>query len=74
MDSVAQPRGCCELKNGEYEITVYTVCYNADKVIYYYTTYDNRQITAVDINRENLNSDALLHYPMKTGEQILFQN
>lgn len=54
LGSVDQQRGCCEVSDGKYEITLYTSCCNADKGIYYYTTYENHQITAVDINRENL--------------------
>lgn len=74
LNSVDQQRGCCELKNGEYEITIYTSCCNTDKGIYYYTTYDNHQITAVDMHRENLDSKTLLRYMMISDEQICFQN
>ena len=42
--------------------------------IYYYTTYENRQITAVDMRRENLNGSALIRYPMITDQQIAHQN
>lgn len=45
LTSVEQQRGCCLLENGKYEITLYSSCCNADKGIYYYTTYDNRQIS-----------------------------
>ena len=41
---------------------------------YYYTTYDNHQITAVDMHLENLEGDALSRYPTITGEQIRLQN
>ena len=40
LGSVDQQRGCCEVGDGKYEITIYTSCCNADKGIYYYTTYD----------------------------------
>ena len=30
LGAVDQPRGCCEVKNGQYEITIYTSCCNAD--------------------------------------------
>ena len=60
--------------NKEYEITIYTSCCNTDKGIYYYTTYGNHQITAVDMNKEDLNSNALISYPLLTGEQIKMQN
>ena len=42
--------------------------------IYYYTTYENRQITAVDMHRENLNGSALIRYPLITEQQIAHQN
>ena len=74
LGTVSQTRGCCMVAEGEYEMTIYTSCCNADKGIYYYTTYDNHQITAVDMHRENLDGNALIHYPLTHGEQIYIQN
>ena len=74
LGSVDQQRGCCEVADGKYEITLYTSCCNATKGIYYYTTYENHQITAVDMHRENLDGETLVHYPIVTGEHILWQN
>lgn len=74
LNSVDQQRGCCELDDGKYEITLYTSCCNTDKGVYYYTTYDNHQITAIDMHRENLDGDKLIHYPLITDEQINMQN
>ena len=74
LGSVDQQRGCCEVADGKYEITLYTSCCNATKGIYYYTTYENHQITAVDMHRENLDGETLVHYPVVTGEHILWQN
>ena len=74
LGSVDQQRGCCEVGEGKYEITIYTSCCNADKGIYYYTTYKNRRITAVDMRREDLDKNELIRYPMITGEDILRQN
>ena len=73
LSTVEQVRGCCEVDD-KYEITVYTSCINADKGIYYYTTYDNRQITAVDINKANIESDKLICYPLKKQQNIYMQN
>ena len=64
LTSVEQQRGCCLLENGKYEITLYSSCCNADKGIYYYTTYDNRQISAVYMNHEDLESSTLVRYPI----------
>ena len=74
LNSVDQQRGCCELEDEKYEITIYTSCCNTNKGIYYYTTYDNHQITAVDMNKENLNGNKLIRYPLIKEEQIRMQN
>ena len=74
LGSVDQQRGCCDVGEEKYEITIYTSCCNADKGIYYYTTYDNHQISAVDMYRENIDGDQLKSYPMICEEQINFQN
>ena len=74
LGSVAQQRGCVRLENGGYETTLYSSCCNTDRGIYYYTTYENSQITGVDMHRENLNSQALSVYPLITGQQIRMQN
>ena len=74
LGSVDQQRGCCEVADGKYEITLYTSCCNATQGIYYYTTYDNHQISAVDMHRENLDGETLRCFAPVTGEQIHMQN
>lgn len=74
LGSVDQQRGCCEVSEGKYEITIYTSCCNTTKGIYYYTTYNNHQISAVDMRKENLDSTELIRYPLIEEQQINFQN
>lgn len=74
LNSVDQQRGCCDLGNGKYEITLYTSCCNVEKGIYYYTTYDNHQITAIDMYKETLEKDSIIRYALITEEQIRMQN
>lgn len=74
LGSVDQQRGCCEVADGKYEITIYTSCCNASKGIYYYTTYDNHQITAVDMHAEDLDSDQVIRYPIRLKGEIRWQN
>ena len=62
------------LEDGKCEITLYTSCCNTDKGIYYYTTYNNHQISAVDMHRENLDGEKLVQYTAIKEEQILMQN
>ena len=70
LDAVAMPRGCV-LVHGKPEITVYSCCCNASRGVYYYTTYENRGITAVDMRRADLAGDALLCFPLAAKPSIL---
>ena len=74
LGTVEHSRGCSLWDKDTWEITLYTCCCNADKGIYYYTTYENRQISAVHLHRENLESRELVRYPLITGQQIRHQN
>lgn len=74
LDSVGQPRGSCIVGEKGYEVTVYTSCCNADRGIYYYTTYENHCITAVDMRKEELDGKDLRRYPIERRERVVFQN
>lgn len=74
LGSVEQQRGCCELQSGEHEYTIYTSCINADKGVYYYKTYDNCRIIAVDMHRVDLDSSELISYPLDTAARFEFAN
>jgi len=74
LGAVEQVRGCCQVGEGQYEKTIYTSCCNTDKGIYYYTTYENRQISAVHLHRGKLDDIFLARFPLVQGEQILDQN
>ena len=69
LDAVAQTRGCARVGN-DFEITLYSSCCNTDKGIYYYTTYENRQITAISMMSENLEGSKVISYPILRTEQI----
>ena len=74
LGSVEQQRGCVYLGEGKYEITVYSSCCNMDKGIYYYRTYENSQITAVDMHKEPIDGKELIRYSMIKEQQIRYQN
>lgn len=74
LGTVEQNRGCTDVGEEHYEYTLYTACCNADKGIYYYNTYENHQITAVSLHREDLERHDLIRYPLIQGEQIRHQN
>ena len=73
LGSVTQQQGC--VKVGQlYEKTIYTSCCNTTKGIYYYTTYENSQITGVRLYGADLDSDRLFSYRLVTGQQIRMEN
>ncbi len=74
LESVYQQRGCVHMGEGKYEITIYSSCCNMDKGIYYYTTYENSQITGVDMYKEDLDKSELVSYNLINGQQIFMQN
>lgn len=73
LNSVEQQKGCADM-DGEFEYTVYSSCCNADKGVYYYKTYNNSVISAVDMNKENLNATELIGYELNKEPNIIYQN
>ena len=74
LNSVAMPRGCVKMPEDRYEITLYSDCYNADQGIFYYTTYDNSRICAVELHRENLEGNQIVSYPLLHKPDFFLQN
>lgn len=72
LSSVAQYDGCVVASRG-FEKTRYTCCCNTDKGIFYYNTYENRQINAIAMHEENLDRDELIIYPMLNSQNIHWQ-
>ncbi len=70
LSFVEMPRGICKTHSGEWDITVYSSCINTDKGIYYYTTYSNRQITAVNMHKTDLNGTEITRFPLIEEQQI----
>lgn len=73
LGSVAQADGCTKT-GSKFERTVYTSCCNMDQCIYYYTTYQNNQISAVSLFTENLETCKLTRFPLITDQQIQWVN
>lgn len=69
LNAVSMPRGCV-MVNNKPEITIYSSCCNTECGIYYYTTYDNSEINAVDLFAEDLNGNDLYQYPLVIANKI----
>ena len=74
LSSVENIKGCVRTEKNEPEITQYSSCCNTQKGIYYYTTYHNRRICAIDMHKENLDGDSLVLYPFNRTQDILYVN
>lgn len=74
LGSVAQQKGLTCVGQGEYEYTLYSSCCNTGRGIYYYTTYENSQISAVDMHRCDLEGKAVYEFPLITDQQVRYHN
>lgn len=74
LDSVVMTTGALQMPSGLYDKTVYSCCCNADRGIYYYITYENRQICAVDMCKEDLEGEEIVAYPLLKSQKIYVQN
>jgi len=73
LDAVALQRGCVKI-GSHYEETLYSSCCNTKKGIYYYKTYDNSTVTAVNMFHCDLSGDQIISFPLKKKLSILFEN
>ena len=71
--SVHQQKGCVKV-SGKNEITNYTVCANADKGVYYFTTYDNFTVYSVSMHKENLDASTPVCYEIYNENKIISVN
>ena len=73
LGSVAQQEGCARVGDA-FEKTIYTSCCNTDRGIYYYTTYDNSQITGISMHNTDLSLNQVRVFPLVTKPQIRMEN
>ena len=73
LASVEQQEGSVRLGD-KFERTQYSSCCDMDRCIYYYKTYNNNQISAVSMFKENLNSGNLISYKLLCTQQIRYVN
>lgn len=64
LGAVEQQKGCVQLEKGEYEYTIYSSCCNTDTGVYYYKTYHNSTIRAVNMYQEELDQEKLISYSL----------
>lgn len=73
LDSVSQTDGCTAVGE-DFEKTVYSCCCDTSSLVYYYTTYENRQPTGVHLYHEDLEGQTLVQYPLSYHPHIRMEN
>ena len=73
LGSVSVTQGSI-LAGNQYVKTEYSACCNASKGIYYYTTYENSQITGVRLRGHDLDAKELKQYPLIRTQQFRMEN
>lgn len=73
LGSVEQVEGTVAVGD-EFERTQYSSCCNIDSGVYYYRTYGNSRICAVDMFAEDLDSARTISYGLVTSQQIKYIN
>ena len=74
LDSVSQQDGLTVAEDGRAVKTVYTSVIDTAALEYCFTTYENRRIRSVRLDSSLADGEALLCYPMHSGEDILHLN
>lgn len=74
LDTVAMPRGSVRVRKNKDEITRYSCCCDIKTGCYYYTTYDNRRIQAVSLQRGNLDHTEIDKYTLLNQQDIFYKN
>lgn len=73
LGAVERTKGCRAADDPDF-ITQYTSCCDADRGIYYCTTYWNRTVTAVNMHGERLDGDKPVSYTPVREPWILMRN
>ncbi len=74
LGSVSMIRGLCKTDHGTWDYTGYTACIHTDAGRYFYTTYENQQITCVDMHRADLEGRTLSCFPLRRTQSIFCEN
>ena len=73
LQSVQQIKGTVR-HDDQNHYTIYSSCCDSGCGIYYYNTYDNLGITAVNMHNEDLDSQKLICFPLRKIPAIHFEN
>ena len=73
LDVVSMVKGVTVTSEEKNDITIYSCCMNITKGIYYYKTYNNSQITAINLIDELKNRNQLTIFDLVENQQIKYE-
>ena len=62
LNTVEIPKGCVKTEDGKVQYTIYSSCCDLDEIVYYYTTYDNKELTAIHLFDNKLDGSELITF------------
>ena len=74
LDYVKMVKGGVITAEGFEDLTLYASCMDQEKGIYYYKTYGNNRINAIDMNKEQLEEKKLKIFEYLDEQDINYQN
>ncbi|MEG0309109.1 MAG: choloylglycine hydrolase [Clostridium sp.] len=74
LSSCDIPRGTVLSTEGHKDTTIYTAAMCSESGTYYYHTYSNRQITAINLFKEDLDMDKIKSYPYRETQSLFCEN
>ncbi len=74
LTSVSMLRGICKTDEGTWDITGYSSCINTERGYYYYTTYQNRCISLIDMHKTDLCGEEISRFPIIIEQRIFSVN
>ena len=74
LDYVKMVRGGVLTDDGLEDATTYSSCMDQQKGIYYYRTYENNRINAIDLHKEQLEGTEVKLFDYLTNQDINYQN
>ena len=74
LDYVKMVKGGVLTDDGLEDGTTYSSCMDQEKGIYYYKTYENNRISAIDMHKEQLDGENLIIFKYLTNQDFNYQN
>lgn len=74
LDYVEMVKGGVITEEGQEDMTLYSSCMDLQKGIYYYKTYENNRLNAIDMFKESLDNGKIKIFPYAAVQDVNYQN